>query len=1220
MKIRALPIVCLILAACNLNAGEAFRWFPIAIEKDSDPRYRGWHEFIRRDAERVAAARAGETSGFLPPGRYYPGVFQSGDGFELLVPRAFARPGDRYVEAFVELAPEFAGELDNVVLTARLYSAASGAMIKEYQWQPQQRFGLLEVDIRDTGLDEARLEILLNDDGKLRGRAETIITAQATEHPLVEGKRVAVNIDIPDGFPADRTVGVTFGFPLPAGALWQEGRLRLVDGSGNAVPSQQQTVAHWSDGGSIKWVRFDAVADPSQPLFVEYGTGAEKATGLSLQETGDRVVINTGAARFVLGKGKSPVIEIERQGKLVASSEEARGMYVVDQNGRLGVSSAEGQSMIVESAGPLQASVRFEGSYKTADGEELIRHITRIETYAGEAHLDITHTLVFSRNSEEVWMREIGWEFACDTGAGPVALFGADRWDRMAVETVDLTENIQQAWALQRDHIVFTGGENIFELGVDRKDGSTETLFSSERMGDWAALTGVRGGFMAAVRDAAFQHPKEFAVGRDRLNILLFSPRGGEELDFSPQALVESWHMPETHSSGRTQRELTREDMVKFTSNAIGWARTHDIRLAPLAPEATPAEIAIEALGRSEPVYAWVDPAWIYLSGALGPLHPVDRENFAAEEDKVNELIQYYNDLRIRGAAFYGFRNFEAGPVFSGRAERGNLIGERRFRATYGLRNDMWNMFVRSGDRDARGLAAGSVRRFLDNMIAHHDGPNKDKGLFTEGMRVSYPWIASGDLPVYWDGRTEIHILGGSDLSNATTDYYVTGNRRAGEIMNNMAAALLKKWSPHAVLQYKRITQSLQNLTEAYAFTGDKELRAMAEATASYIYDPEAGMGIFWGVSDKPWTDAVNLAVVWDILGIPAYYDMTMRLSQNQFERIMGGPLPGGPANPYPRVLSFLARNTHDPFVAMATDLWIRQYEHTSASRSTIYAAPFSHGLNVTQDALLHIDRTADGGASWVAWNDSDDAPAPRVIYEKDPHSRSLLLSRTNRGRGSALELAIEFPEWIALLDTPGPWRFTGDRSFISMETNTAMRSAWINYFRFGKEAPAESYALRPPHRGQQFFAAKNLPKNVRGETVFDGGGRYTYTEVPEPRPTRPRLMLHAPEGWKTTPAVYGPVFFQIEEGAESPAFYFSGKTRLFHPDGTPFADGEPVSGWVELPANQPGFWSFEQTGSSELVEVRNIKPFYTFETPDNFFQPGDKVRDFSGTGADDDE
>ena len=74
--------------------------------------------------------------------------------------------------------------------------------------------------------------------------------------------------------------------------------------------------------------------------------------------------------------------------------------------------------------------------------------------------------------------------------------------------------------------------------------GKETNLAEGEECGDYAALVGQSGGLMMACKEAARQHPKEYHVAANKINLCLFSGRAGEELDFRMPTLVKKWGLP----------------------------------------------------------------------------------------------------------------------------------------------------------------------------------------------------------------------------------------------------------------------------------------------------------------------------------------------------------------------------------------------------------------------------------------------------------------------------------------------------------------------------------------------------------------------------------------------------------------------------------------------------------------------------------------------------
>ena len=431
---------------------------------------------------------------------------------------------------------------------------------------------------------------------------------------------------------------MTFGVPFPAGTLWDMNRVRLVDTDGRPLPCQKETTGLWAEDGAIQWVRFDALVSQPGGCYVEVTDGADAEPTakqpVEIATEDDRVTVHVAGAEYLLGRGVSPIRSLSYDGRIVASADNgAWGLYVVDNRGRRGQALADGETMVVEARGPLAASVRFEGDYATAEGHKLARHITRLEFFAGQPAVQITHTFVLTKDTSEIWFRDIGWQLNVEPGAGAKAVFATSRTDWKKTFETDVPRG-EVVYLLQDDYIQFGGGKKHFVVAgeTQSESGKKETFLEGAECGDWAALRGDAGGLMISCRDTARQHPKEFRFAAEQADFKLFSSLAGEELDFRPAALAKRWNR-----GGKLTGEYA-ESAKTLKTNAVGWCKTHEFFLRPVAP-AEP-EDALARLSRlhSTPVLALADPSWIHQSRAMGPLHPKAPDRFPEAEELIYVL------------------------------------------------------------------------------------------------------------------------------------------------------------------------------------------------------------------------------------------------------------------------------------------------------------------------------------------------------------------------------------------------------------------------------------------------------------------------------------------------------------------------------------------------------------------------------------------------------
>ncbi|MBM4086770.1 MAG: hypothetical protein FJ272_18440, partial [Planctomycetes bacterium] len=426
-----------------------------------------------------------------------PNVTVSGSSLRIRLDRPYARPAERWIEATLQLKPKAA--LAQTRLDVKLFPLAKTEPVEKLSVTPTGAHAALRVDLRSAKLEKGEVALELFEGNERTGAVKAFVSAQS-ETPVKAGWKIAVTLDAPEGVGGLKDWPVTFGVPFAAGTLWDAKQLRLVNKSGREIPCQKEVTGRWARDGAIQWVRFDALVTPEDGCFVEVAEPSAPSTPLRVTEDGQGVTVDTGAARYVLGKGASPIREVWLAGRKVASSDGTRGLYVVDQTGKLASASADGETMAVEARGPVAACVRFEGFYRTSDGQELARHITRVECFAGQPAASITHTLVLTNDTNKVWFKEIGWEFAVSPGASPQALFGLSPDQHEKRLSIPLSDAAKSACMLQDSHYVFAHGKNHFSVAV-----GGATRHEGEECGDWAALVGRDAGLQMVCRDAARQ-------------------------------------------------------------------------------------------------------------------------------------------------------------------------------------------------------------------------------------------------------------------------------------------------------------------------------------------------------------------------------------------------------------------------------------------------------------------------------------------------------------------------------------------------------------------------------------------------------------------------------------------------------------------------------------------------------------------------------------------
>lgn len=160
---------------------------------------------------------------------------------------------------------------------------------------------------------------------------------------------------------ARQAAALTFGFPLPRGALYRLDGLRLMDAEAE-VPAQFTATVFWPDD-SLKWVLVDATvpleAGQRRELAVEFGNEVHRAPAeealppFTLPEDAEIVLVDEHGTRFT------------------------------------GVFAGPG---VVEKPGPHKEVVRHEGRYIAEDGSTYMRFTARFTRRAGSPLVQIALT------------------------------------------------------------------------------------------------------------------------------------------------------------------------------------------------------------------------------------------------------------------------------------------------------------------------------------------------------------------------------------------------------------------------------------------------------------------------------------------------------------------------------------------------------------------------------------------------------------------------------------------------------------------------------------------------------------------------------------------------------------------------------------------------------------------------------------------------------------
>lgn len=680
------------------------------------------------------------------------------------------------------------------------------------------------------------------------------------------------------------------GLPFPQGAAYDSARLRVVDATGAGVPAQFDVVSTWPDG-SIRWAQVGLMADPQGEYRVEFGptvVPVEQPSPLKVNKRSDgSLIIDTGVAHYkFLPDLLLPDSAEMRRVSVFADSGD--GAYLIDNRGRLARvagAKADLETQILKE-GPVRVVVRREGWYVTADGDQIARARMWFYFTAGSPFVRMTHSIVFTENTNDLWVRDYGLEFRTSTAPEEVifALGEATGAERVPAHSGNFESDVP---ARERARLFSSGlyerEQWLFPVTLAQVDGEvyllqdeypqvaersfraiigeapvgdvlspgTEEqslgnlwihswLTEADVAGDWAEARYADHALMVVMPQLAQRFPKEIAVGPHAVRVAFWSGRSGRDLDFRAVTLVnevwKSW-ADRAHSArsglGNVERgEHAASVLAQQPSNAQGAARTHDVWLLPRTEGMDERHLKARAIAAAHPPLLQADPAWLGESLAVGwPLHPKDSERFPEVEETISE---YWDDLM--GGVMYN-----AGIRRSGFLKWGKNLTlariSRWFRISrgagqYGMDRSAWQLYMRSGERHYYDYARHFTRFSGDLNLHHWDAGRRFRGGFAS---------PNVDLPFYWEGNSQ--LSGNFWTFGWLMDYYLSGDEYANELLSMVADAYRNQTHDGGALTGYTHAH-VYNLSTLYQHSPDERIRELAQQAAHTLIDLENPTGL----------------------------------------------------------------------------------------------------------------------------------------------------------------------------------------------------------------------------------------------------------------------------------------------------------------------------------------------------------------------------------------
>ncbi|MGI5817552.1 MAG: carbohydrate binding domain-containing protein [Armatimonadota bacterium] len=513
--------------------------------------------------------------------------------------------------------------------------------------------------------------------------SEIIEVAPPAPFPAGNVDRVEIPLTVEETAGTQRAEPVTFGIPLPEGALGDPSRVRLSDG-GTQLPLQTRALVRWPDR-SVKWLLVSTgvalEAYETKTLSLELGTAVDPlAAGDMVTEDEETIRVETRAGQFAIERATGAGAISGPGGDLTALPTSR----LVADDGTVFIGQVE--RVEIEERGPQRAVILAAGQHRNEAGEAYFGFEIRYFLRADDPFVRIDHILQHDIVSPEM---EYGDEMK--SFASLDLVFPTDA----ASATVALEDGAEAPIASGQR--LFQHEDNAYDL-PDAEGGRAPGLATI-------------GGLTVAARDFWQNWPKAFEVDDGALAVGLY-PRitPSDRYANRPNEHILYYHV--------------RDGRYTFRA---GLEKRHELLVGP-AGAATGDEVLARV---NRPLLVTAPPGWYIDSGAVHDIAAVEGREFEAYNEALSRCVEGHLALR-EADRWYGLMNF--GDWWG---ERVNNWGN----VEYDMQHANLTQYFRTGDRRFFDLAEQAARHNADIDVVHHAaGQRAGPG---GARRVGQAWVHS---------------------------------------------------------------------------------------------------------------------------------------------------------------------------------------------------------------------------------------------------------------------------------------------------------------------------------------------------------------------------------------------------------------------------------------------------------------------------------------------
>lgn len=454
-------------------------------------------------------------------------------------------------------------------------------------------------------------------------------------------------------------VPVTFGVPLPEGAVRTANQIALLDVANKPMPVSVTPWAKWRDG-SIRWALLDFAANlkPNEKASLTLALGE----GVKTPKIKSPVVVKKTPRGFQVSNG-ALVATFDRSRFRLFDTLKADGIDIITQANRSDLVAIAPAGKIhrasydtkpklsIEDSNGQRAVIRWDGGLFSGDGNRLTEFRVKITFFAGNPYVKIEHSAICREMPERgVFMREyrIELETAMDqrtTKTVNQMNHGYDYFSRL----VDLTQNVrikvpttgQDAHSAGAVGVLGTVGKSLIEDEASFKE---DVASFPHFLKPGAPRVAIGGGYglvfpylgvrdskrtiVASILRANAQHPKGLSADENKITLDIWPAGYGE------------WRL------------------------SRGMTKTHHLAISFFGAALTPEQIDAEAVRREffaynptrEPLEITLDPQYVRLTRQLDAdrMLPYLPEKYPKLETKLGGVKLHGDPLAHSGMMDYG--------------------------------------------------------------------------------------------------------------------------------------------------------------------------------------------------------------------------------------------------------------------------------------------------------------------------------------------------------------------------------------------------------------------------------------------------------------------------------------------------------------------------------------------------------------------------------------